>query len=209
MHKWSYLIESDVIARSAERIWQHSGSDEDLIAYVTILLRANQEVPDDIQTQYDAAMANRTQHNAMYLAINRASPLLKKRKPRNAGARFARIRAAFKKDPSEETADDFFTEYERVKGSLKDREISRHCHLQGKMGQHCNQANQTEITTLHYIILVSYRTPVAYRVRSTGDEFVTDRNHSVTTNQHIWRWTGTHATTVPQAEIDDIYRTFR
>lgn len=204
MAKWAYLIETDSRVRAAERRWRASGNDEDLIVYVDMLKRHAQEVSDDLQSSYDDAIRNRDQNAEKYDSINKAQAVLRKR-PRNPGVRFARIKAAFKKEQSEENADDLVAEYEIAKGR-KDKEISRHCNLQGHMGSFCNQANQIEITTRYYIILVSYQTPVAYRLRSTGEEFVTDMRHSRTTNRHIRRWTGTTATEVPQAEIDDIYR---
>jgi hypothetical protein len=49
-------------------------------------------------------------------------------------------------------------------------------------------ANQTEIITDNYIILVSYETPVAYFDRVNDKVYRTSKKWSVTTSRHINKW---------------------
>ena len=49
-------------------------------------------------------------------------------------------------------------------------------------------SNQTEVETKDYFVLVSYKTPVAVRVRETNKVYVTSKKWSNTTSRHISSW---------------------
>lgn len=50
------------------------------------------------------------------------------------------------------------------------------------------KSNCTELKLNDYIVLFSYKTPVAYQSRKTGRYFVTDKKWSRTTSKHITQW---------------------
>lgn len=54
--------------------------------------------------------------------------------------------------------------------------------------QRFGQTNATEVSTPSRVILFSYQTPVAAKVR--GEVYVTKTFYSVTTSRHINRWCG-------------------
>ncbi len=126
--------------------------------------------------------------------------------PSNADTRFKRLIDDYKKDPTEHRAKWLLTDLERLNGP-RDRQISETCRLMGKMGNVCNQANQTEITTKYFVILRSYQTPVAYRVRGTNEpSYRTSERHSSTTTNHVTKWINLPVQDVTQRELDEIYR---
>ena len=148
--------------------------------------------------------AYRANPNEENTVIRYANALIKKA-PSRTGARFDRLVKEFKSNPSMETAGEVINDYDRITSKPRDKELHRTCELEGKMGRVCRQANQQEITTKHFVILVSYQTPVAYVVRKTGDEFHTKTRHSRITNKHIRIWTSNRSEPVEQAELNDIY----
>ena len=129
-----------------------------------------------------------------------------RRTPVRADIRFNRLLSEFREDPSTERTEWLLRDISRVTGP-KNREVSEHCRLRGKMGNVCNQANQTEVTTTYFVILVSYQTPVAYRVRASRNEpnYRSEVRHSVTTTQQVGRWVNLPIEDVTQAEITELY----
>jgi len=138
-------------------------------------------------------------------AIKYAMEILRARVT-NADARFERLTREFRSNNSEDEAEALISDYDRITSRPRDVEVSRTCDLRGKMGNTCKQANQIEITTKRFVILVSYRTPVAYTVIATGDGFHTRERHSRTTSSHVRIWTLASSQPVDQKELDDIYR---
>lgn len=49
-------------------------------------------------------------------------------------------------------------------------------------------SNQTEVETERYLVLFSYKTPVAARDRLTGSLYRTSHKWSNTTSKHINKW---------------------
>jgi hypothetical protein len=66
-------------------------------------------------------------------------------------------------------------------------------------------SNMTQVETENYIILVSYKTVVAYENKQTGELFRTDKKWSTTTSKHINKWLdGRFAYGIPQEALDKI-----
>lgn len=131
--------------------------------------------------------------------------LVRSNMPVKADLRFTRLSQEFMEESTEAKAKELQRDLARINGPTN-KVISETCNLMGKMRNVCHQANQTEYTTTYFIILVSYAEPVAYKVRSSGHEFYTQKNWSVTANRHIRTWTGYTAEAVPQAELDQLWR---
>jgi hypothetical protein len=49
-------------------------------------------------------------------------------------------------------------------------------------------SNQTEVSTSKYLILFSYKTPVAFKDCDSSTIYVTNKKHSTTTSKHINKW---------------------
>ncbi len=185
MKKWDHLLEADSRTREAEREWTASGDKDALLKYMSALNRARDPLP-----------------NTVIVAYGR---LLMREPPRGADRRFVRLVADFRSSQSIRRARILIADNDRITGP-DDAEVSQHCNLVGHMGGRCAQANQTEITTRYFVILVSYRTPVAYRVISSGAEFHSSRTWSRTTDRHVRNWTGAGSQAVSQDELNAIHR---
>lgn len=66
-------------------------------------------------------------------------------------------------------------------------------------------SNTTVIENDHYIVLVSYKTPVAFEAKNTGKCFQTSAKYSVTTTKHINKFLdGRDSVEVCQGVVDDV-----
>lgn len=66
-------------------------------------------------------------------------------------------------------------------------------------------SNMTQVTTRSHIVLVSYRTPVAFEDRCSGQCYRTTEKHSRTTSKHINKWLdGRQAEEVSQDVCDNL-----
>ena len=66
-------------------------------------------------------------------------------------------------------------------------------------------SNQTQIRTDKWVVLFSYKTPVAAQNLENGQTLVTSKKWSRTTSKHINKWLdGMTAKLVDQSELDSI-----
>lgn len=70
------------------------------------------------------------------------------------------------------------------------------------------KANMTELDLDRFVVLFSYKTPVAYFDRQEVEYFVTEKYWSRTTSRHITQWLALYnqtkdtAATIPQDKLD-------